>query len=116
MSCENRPLTQAVLDVVTKRLLNMGYEEDGVSPEGLGHRYRNEVTPAASVDVLLPEGIRDPNRFPTATGARTIEVPGSAQALERSLRPDGDNQRDRRFDHPTRRLRRDGPQSCRPSG
>ncbi|MGH3557951.1 MAG: hypothetical protein ACRDUT_19990 [Mycobacterium sp.] len=80
-----RAYPKALADV-TKRLLDMGYREDGVSPEGVGHRYRSEVTPAASVDVLLPEGIGDPKRFLTATGAWTIEVPGSVQALERSLR------------------------------
>jgi hypothetical protein len=44
----------------TTRLLTAGYHEDGVSPEGMGFR--------------------------TVTGARTIAVPGSVQALERSLR------------------------------
>lgn len=71
---------------VTARLLSNGYVEDGVSPEGLGHRYRSTTVKNASIDVLLPEGIADTAKYPTATGAKTIEVPGSVQALERSLR------------------------------
>lgn len=71
---------------VTARLLADGYVEDGVSPDGLGHRYRNTTVREAAIDVLLPEGMADTAKYPTATGARTIEVPGSVQALERSLR------------------------------
>jgi hypothetical protein len=71
---------------VTARLLSNGYVEDGVSPEGLGHRYRSTTVKDASIDVLLPEGIANTAKFPTATGAKTIMVPGSVQALERSLR------------------------------
>lgn len=71
---------------VTARLLNSGYTEDGVSPDGLGHRYRNTTYRDATIDVLLPEGLGDNSKYPTATGARTIEVLGSVQALERSLR------------------------------
>lgn len=73
------------LTEVTDRLLSAGYEEDGVSPEGMGHRYRHKSVPAVSIDVLLPEGLGD-HAYRTITGARTIEVPGSVQALERSLR------------------------------
>jgi hypothetical protein len=69
----------------TTRLLTAGYHEDGVSPEGMGHRYRNTAVPETSIDVLLPEGL-DTRKFRTVTGARTIAVPGSVQALERSLR------------------------------
>ncbi|PEG32989.1 hypothetical protein CQY20_33250 [Mycolicibacterium agri] len=80
-----RAYPKALLEV-TERLLRTGYVEDGVSPEGLGHRYRNREVSAASIDVLLPEGLEDPAKYPTATGARTISVPGSVQALERSLK------------------------------
>lgn len=80
-----RAYPKALLEV-TDRLLRTGYVEDGVSPEGLGHRYRNLEVAAASIDVLLPEGLGDTAKYPTATGARTISVPGSIQALERSLK------------------------------
>jgi hypothetical protein len=71
---------------VTARLLSSGYVEDGVSPEGLGHRYRHATVQEATIDLLLPEGMKDTAKYRTATGAKTIEVPGSVQALERSLR------------------------------
>ncbi|MDO3129651.1 hypothetical protein P5V43_21325 [Mycobacteroides abscessus subsp. bolletii] len=80
-----RAYPKALLEV-TERLLRTGYVEDGVNPEGLGHRYRNRTVTAASIDILLPEGLGDTAKYPTATGARTISVPGSIQALERSLK------------------------------
>jgi hypothetical protein len=76
---------QTVLEDVTRRLIETGFAQDGVSPEGIGHRYRHTTTPAAAVDVLLPEGL-NPENFRTVTGARTIAAAGSIQALERSMR------------------------------
>ncbi len=76
---------QTALRDVTQKLLESGFAEDGVSPDGIGHRYRHREAKDARVDVLLPEGVR-PERYVTVTGARTIAVAGSVQALERSMR------------------------------
>lgn len=59
--------------------------EDGLSPDGIGHRYRHTEATDATVDVLLPEGL-SVDSFRTATGSRTIAAAGSVQALERSMR------------------------------
>lgn len=73
------------LNDVTAKLIEHGFAEDGVSPAGIGHRYRHTQTTDATVDVLIPEGLVA-RRFTTVTGARTIAAAGSAQALERSMR------------------------------
>lgn len=70
---------------VTGKLVENGFAEDGVSPEGIGHRYRHTTTTGAAVDVLIPEGLIT-ERYSTVTGARTIAAAGSIQALERSMR------------------------------
>jgi hypothetical protein len=69
---------------VTKKLVETGFAEDGVSPDGIGHRYRHTRTTDAAVDVLLPEGLVT-EKYSTVTGARTISAAGSVQALERSM-------------------------------
>jgi hypothetical protein len=70
---------------VTKKLVETGFAEDGVSPDGIAHRYRHTQTTDAAVDVLLPEGLVT-EKFTTITGARTISAAGSVQAIERSMR------------------------------
>ncbi|WP_078356008.1 MULTISPECIES: hypothetical protein [unclassified Mycobacterium] len=76
---------QTALHDVTRKLVENGFSEDGVSPDGIGHRYRHLETVGATVDVLIPEGLNAEN-FTTVTGARTISAAGSVQALERSMR------------------------------
>jgi hypothetical protein len=76
---------QTALRDVTQNLVRSGFDEDGVSPDGIGHRYRHRQHTDAKVDVLLPEGVRV-ERYKTVTGARTIAAAGSVQALERSMR------------------------------
>jgi len=76
---------QTALQDVTQKLIDSGFDEDGVSPDGIGHRYRHCQNTEAQVDVLLPEGVRV-ERYKTVTGARTIAAAGSVQALERSMR------------------------------
>jgi hypothetical protein len=79
-----RAYPKALRDV-TGRLVAGGFAEDGVSPDGIGHRYRHTAITDARVDVLLPEGLVAEN-YTTVTGARTISAAGSVQALERSMR------------------------------
>ena len=76
---------QTALQDVTQKLIDVGFDEDGVSPDGIGHRYRHRETVEAKVDVLLPEGV-NVKQYKTVTGARTIAAAGSVQALERSMR------------------------------
>ena len=76
---------QSALRDVTQNLIESGFAEDGVSPDGIGHRYVHRETVDAKIDVLVPEGVRA-ERYTTVTGARTIAAAGSVQALERSMR------------------------------
>lgn len=73
------------LESITSMLIERGFVEDGVCPEGVGHRY---VRGRAALDVLLPEGLgeRGPGGAArrTTTGARSLEVSGSTQALGRA--------------------------------
>jgi hypothetical protein len=65
------------------RLESLGYELDGVSPEGLGHRFRG---PELALDVLAPDGLPPRTRLTTQGGARTLSIPGGTQALARTRR------------------------------
>ncbi len=59
----------------------IGFELDGVSPEGLAHRYRRH---AVSIDVLAPEGLGRRADLRTTPPGRTLQVPGGTQALLRT--------------------------------
>jgi hypothetical protein len=62
-------------------LEDLGFELDGISPDGIGHRYRrNRVT----IDVLAPEGLGDRTDLTTTPPGRTLQVPGGTQALDRT--------------------------------
>ena len=58
-----------------------GFELDGVSTEGVAHRYRN---PRVSIDVLAPEGLGKRTDLTTTPPNRTVQVPGGTQALQRT--------------------------------
>jgi hypothetical protein len=66
---------------VSETLLSRGFSLDGVSPEGVGHRF---VNGQVRFDVLGPDGVGARNRLFTSSGARTVEVPGGSQALQRT--------------------------------
>jgi hypothetical protein len=62
-------------------LEDLGFELDGISPDGIAHRYRrNRVT----IDVLAPEGLGDRADLTTTPPGRTLQVPGGTQALDRT--------------------------------
>lgn len=63
-------------------LEDAGYQLEGISAEGVGHRFSNGKV---SLDLLAPDGI-DSARIDLTTiaPARTISVPGATQALNRS--------------------------------
>jgi hypothetical protein len=66
---------------ISQDLRKRGFELDGVSPEGIGHRFsRGEVR----IDVLGPDGVGARTKLFTVSGARTVAVPGGTQALKRS--------------------------------
>jgi hypothetical protein len=66
---------------VSEKLLSRGFSLDGVSPEGVGHRF---VNGQVRFDVLGPDGLGSRTGLFTSSGARTVEVPGGSQALQRT--------------------------------
>jgi hypothetical protein len=68
-------------------LLEQGFELAGVSPAGVGHRFARAAVGGPGVtlvDVLAPEGLGARTNIFTVRPARTVQVPGSVQAFERS--------------------------------
>lgn len=64
-----------------KTLGRLGFSLDGVSPDGIGHRFSSGNV---SIDVLAPEGVGERASLKTAANARTVSVPGGTQALRRT--------------------------------
>ena len=67
---------------LSRKLLERRFDFDGVSIEGVGHRFRRE---GISVDVLGPDGLGERVNLRTIGGAHTVRVPGGTQALKRSI-------------------------------
>lgn len=65
----------------SQALIQAGFELDGVTPQGIGHRFRHGPV---QLDVLAPDGIGERASIRTIGKARTVEVPGGTQALRRS--------------------------------
>ena len=68
-------------------LVERGFEQDPPSADGLSHRFRRKADPGPGtliVDVLGPEGVGPRTRLTTVPPGRTIEVPGTVQAFDRS--------------------------------
>lgn len=76
-----RVTTTATRDFAV-RLEQLGYALEGVSPDGVGHRFRAE--PGRTVDVLAPDGLSARTPRTIVGGAHTIMVPGGTQALQRA--------------------------------
>lgn len=75
-------LKKSALSTATGFLRDRGFEEDGRSPTGVGHRWKHG---GVSIDILLPEGIGERAAMArTVTGAHTVQVPGGTQALDRA--------------------------------
>lgn len=66
---------------LSSALIDLGYELDGVTPQGIAHRFRRGQV---RVDVLAPDGIGERASVRTVGRARTVRVPGGTQALRRS--------------------------------
>lgn len=58
-----------------------GYEFDGASSAGIGHRF---VRDRVRIDVLAPDQVGKRADIRTCAGARTVNVPGGTQALRRT--------------------------------
>ncbi len=68
-------------------LANRGFRLDGVSLDGIGHRFTKPASPGPGdikVDVLAPNNVGSRATLTTTPAARTIEAPGTRQALERA--------------------------------
>lgn len=75
----------AAISAVVEQLEEMGFVLDGISTEGLAHRYKREAEPKPVViDVLAPEGVGARANLLTSPPGRTVEVPGGTQALDRT--------------------------------
>jgi hypothetical protein len=64
-------------------------ELDGISPDGIGHRYVKAAEPGPGrimFDVLAPDNVGARADLATTGGARTIEAAGSRRALNNSER------------------------------
>jgi hypothetical protein len=62
-------------------LEDLGFEQDGISPDGIAHRYRRN---RVMIDVLAPEGLGERTDLTTTPPGRTLQVPGGTQALDRT--------------------------------
>lgn len=68
-------------------LVDHKFDHAGTGPTGIGHRYTRAADPGPGVvmfDVLAPEGVGERASRTTTPPARTVEVPGGAQALHRA--------------------------------
>ncbi|BDZ55326.1 hypothetical protein DSM26151_25240 [Agromyces marinus] len=67
---------------LTGALVRLGFAADGITADGHQHRW---MRGAASIDVLLPDGIGErAGRATGVGGATTLQAPGTTQALDRS--------------------------------
>lgn len=73
------------ITVIVAQLEEMGFALDGISADGLAHRYKRDAEPRPVViDVLAPEGMGARANLLTSPPGRTVEVPGGTQALDRT--------------------------------
>ena len=85
-----------VVDVIAKPdattwfstwLINSGFVLDGMSPDGIGHRFVKDAESGPGkviVDILAPDNLGPRARLTTSPPARTIEARGTRQALKRA--------------------------------
>lgn len=67
---------------VSAYLRDEGFEEAGRSPENIGHRW---IRSGVQIDLLIPEGLGErSSSVTTVTGARTVQVPGGSQEIDRA--------------------------------
>lgn len=82
--------TPTALKVVVAALMGYGFALDGVSPDGIAHRYTKPAGASdlplrmVAVDVLAPDGVGPRADLTTTRPGRTVQVPGGTQALRRT--------------------------------
>ena len=72
------------IETVCTFLAGHGLELEGISPEGVGHRFGRAADPGpghVSVDVLAPDGLSERTRTVTVPPARTVSVPSGSALL-----------------------------------
>lgn len=82
-------VTPSALRQVIDLLTTMSFDLEGISPDGIAHRYTRVGRSLGSrvvLDVLAPEGVGRRANLITTKPGRTIMVPGGTQALERTER------------------------------
>jgi hypothetical protein len=73
---------QDATEKFSRLLVDHDFQLDGVSPEGIGHRFTDGTV---KIDVLAPDGLdKRRARLTTVPPARTVSVPGGTQALYRT--------------------------------
>jgi hypothetical protein len=62
-----------------------GFRVNGMSPDGIAHRFVLEAQPRdVVIDLLAPDGVGPRADLTTSRPGRTIQVPGGTQALQRT--------------------------------
>lgn len=72
------------IETVCAFLAGRGLELEGVSSEGVGHRFSRLADPGprqVSIDVLAPDGLSERTRTVTVPPARTVSVPSGSALL-----------------------------------
>lgn len=69
------------LRAMSDSLRHLHFDHDGMSPEGIGHRYSRD---GVTIDVLAPDGLGPKADLRTTDPAVTIEVSGGTFALART--------------------------------
>lgn len=77
----NARIVSGAVAAFSAEIEGLGFELDGVSPEGIAHRYRRGTV---SIDVLAPDGLGSRTDLTTTPPGRTLQVPGGTQALART--------------------------------
>ncbi|MFJ6633343.1 hypothetical protein ACIQMR_18420 [Streptomyces sp. NPDC091376] len=73
------------LRLLVSALRDLGFESDGVSPEGKAHRYtRRDGAGELVVDLLAPDHLGERADLTTTPPGSTLEVPGGRQAVQRT--------------------------------
>ena len=67
---------------MVRTLERLGYQLEGVSSSGIGHRFTRDMV---AIDILAPDGVGKRADVRTGAGARTLKVPGGTQALRRTV-------------------------------
>lgn len=77
----NARIDGSPIAALASHLERLGFEQDGISPDEIAHRYRRR---RVSIDVLAPDGLGERTDLTTTPPGRTLQVPGGTQAIART--------------------------------